>query len=498
MELKSVLLVRVSSTIDKHVEHPQFFDPCYPLKYIQAGLRHYPGVAVQLLDCWVCQLDLRELTEHARHVQPDLLVVSTSSFDVHVADQLASNLKQMAKPPIIVGIGQGYYLNNGVNRYDCKDYDAILLGEPEEAFFRLFEQALEADRDSWKDRIGYYRGQYVDGHQFLVTNPDNLAFPTYTHEELEAYRSIFPIRLPLRVTWGYTIGMRGCPHHCVFCSEVMRTSVGRKLRRRSAGNVADEFEHLARQGVNIVSFQDDSFSAHRGFVQAICRELIARNSIMPWMARVRVDELDFQLLQLMHRAGCVMLGIGVESGSPRIIEAMRKTDKPQVWVDRCRRVFRWTRQLGIGTNAYYVIGNPTETAEEIEQTIRLALELNSDSIQVHFYTPYPGSKAWELSKQQIGQASSKEMFHYAVPRFTLSKVPVEQLVKLRSNFYRRYIFRPEFALQHLRAHWRFYRHNPDIFKTLLGIRKIFWNRHGKSDKAVEAAPTERFCLKPNY
>ena len=90
-----------------------------------------------------------------------------------------------------------------------------------------------------------------------------------------------------------------------------------------------------------------------------------------------------------------MLGIGVESGCQRIIEDMDKTRKKRPWPELCRRVFGWARELGIGTNAYYVIGNPTETRQEIEQTIRLAQDLNSDSIQVHFYTPYPGSKAWE-------------------------------------------------------------------------------------------------------
>jgi radical SAM superfamily enzyme YgiQ (UPF0313 family) len=253
----------------------------------------------------------------------------------------------------------------------------------------------------------------------------------------------------------------------------MRVSVGKKLRRRSPQSIADEFEHLAKQGVNIVSFQDDSFSAHRGFVQGVCNELMARRSIMPWMARVRVDELDYRLLKLMKQAGCVMLGIGVEAGSQRIIDNMMKTKRKEPWADLCRQVFRWTRELGIGTNAYYVIGNPTETREEIQQTIRLALELNSDSIQVHFYTPYPGSKAWNRFKEQMNGTECGEMFHYATPKLALSEVPIDELVKIRSEFYRSYILRPRFAMEHLWRYGRFYRHNADILRTLLGIRKLF-------------------------
>ena len=124
------------------------------------------------------------------------------------------------------------------------------------------------------------------------------------------------------------------------------------------------------------------------------------------MARVRVDELSYDLLDLMKKAGCVMLGLGVESGSERIIKIIKKQQGSKPWLELCRQAFGWTRALGIGTNAYYVLGNPTETREEIEQTIRLALELNSDSIQVHFYTPYPGSSAWEEYRDQLDRVRS--------------------------------------------------------------------------------------------
>lgn len=151
---------------------------------------------------------------------------------------------------------------------------------------------------------------------------------------------------------------------------------------------------------------------------------------------------------------------------------MKKQENPKPWLDLCRQVFRWTRALGIGTNAYYVIGNPTETREEIEQTIRFALELNSDSIQVHFYTPYPGSQAWEEYQDQLAGCDPAAMFHYAKPNFSIAAVPPDELVKIRSQFYRRYLFRPIFALNHFRRHGAFYLKNLDILWTLLGIRKV--------------------------
>jgi anaerobic magnesium-protoporphyrin IX monomethyl ester cyclase len=472
LSIRTILLIRVSSSVDKDVEHPQFFDPPYALKCIQAGLEKKPDLGVHLLDCWIRPMNTSALLDYSASVKPDVVVVSASSFDIDVADQYVNAVKMQERPPLIIGIGQGFYHHRDLAREQTEKYDAILLGEPEQEFFKLFDMISSNGRDStgWKT---YYRESFDSGKRFLVEEPDRLEFPSYTADELSAYQSIFPVQVPHRVVWGYLVATRGCPHNCMFCSEVMRVSVGKKLRSRSAASVADEMEYLAKQGVNICSFQDDSFSANRKFMQSLCEELINRNSKMPWMARVRVDELNYELLTLMKKAGCVMLGIGVESGSERIIKAMHKQGASRSWIELCRQVFSWTRELGIGTNAYYVIGNPTETREEVEQTIQLALELNSDSIQVHFYTPYPGSQAWELYKGQLDDSVSKQLYHYAEPLLSLAAVSPQELVKLRSSFYKRYLFRLRFALRHLRRYGIFYLHNPDILGSLLGIRKIF-------------------------
>jgi len=470
MELNSILLLRVASVTDK-VDHPQFFDPPYTLKYLQAGLQQDPALTVHLLDGWIAPRSVSQLLDYTASVQPDVLVVSASSFDVDVSNAFVAALKKHPKAPLVIGIGQGHYLNRDTKNGCEALYDAILLGEPEEELFKLLAwlRRSDASEAGWRT---HYHQCYAADERFAVQDPDRLPFPSYTPAELKAYKSIFPVQLRQRVVWGFLIGTRGCPYPCNFCSEVMRVSTGTKIRGRSAANVADEMAHLERQGVNICSFQDDSFSSNRRFVRALCEELIARHSTMPWMARVRADEVDYDLLALMKQAGCLMLGMGVEAGTQRIIDTIQKNFTPKPWLERCRQAFRWTRELGIGTNAYYIIGNPTETREEIEHTIRFAQELNSDTIQVHFYTPYPGSAAWKQYFYQMQDADLTRMFHYATPVFPVAAVPTEELVHLRAQFYRRYIFRPKFIVQHFWRHAGFYWHNPDVFWSLLGIRKV--------------------------
>jgi len=91
---------------------------------------------------------------------------------------------------------------------------------------------------------------------------------------------------------------------------------------------------------------------------------------------------------------------------------------------------------------------------------------------VHFYTPYPGSAAWKQYLYQLQDAEPTKMFHYATPVLPMAAVPTEELVQLRAQFYRRYIFRPKFMVQHFWRYAGFYWHNPDVFWSLLGIRKV--------------------------
>jgi hypothetical protein len=89
------------------VDPPQFFDPPYPLKNLQAGLASYQNLRVNILDCWIRPVGVEHMLEHTAKVRPDLVVLSASSFDVNVADDFVASLKRQNGGPLLVGIGQG-------------------------------------------------------------------------------------------------------------------------------------------------------------------------------------------------------------------------------------------------------------------------------------------------------------------------------------------------------------------------------------------------------
>ena len=104
MKIQSVLLLRVSSHVDKEVDHPQFFDPPYPLKYLQVGLKTYPDLKIDLLDCWIRPMGVERMLDYSAGIRPDLVVISASSFDVDVANQYVATLKAHKGQPDWAGI----------------------------------------------------------------------------------------------------------------------------------------------------------------------------------------------------------------------------------------------------------------------------------------------------------------------------------------------------------------------------------------------------------
>jgi hypothetical protein len=196
MVLDSIVLLRVASGTDK-VDHPQFFDPPYTLKYLQAGLQQDPTLTVHLLDSWITPQSVSQLLDYMASVRPAVIVISASSFDVGVSNAFVAAVKKHHKAPLVIGIGQGHYLNRDIKNGCEALYDAILLGEPEEELFNLLAWLRQSDatEEGWRT---HYHQRYAADERFAVQDPDRLPFPSYTPAELQAYKSIFPHSIELR------------------------------------------------------------------------------------------------------------------------------------------------------------------------------------------------------------------------------------------------------------------------------------------------------------
>jgi radical SAM superfamily enzyme YgiQ (UPF0313 family) len=215
---------------------------------------------------------------------------------------------------------------------------------------------------------------------------DALPFPALDKVDVTRYR-YHPRRAhPI----SSVMTSRGCPFSCTFCFR----SLGSRWRKRSARNVVEEIAWQVRAlGVREIAIYDDNFSLDRERVLAICEGIVAAgiDVAIQFTNGLRIDNLDAEVLAALKRAGTWLIAVAPETGSTRVMEmAGKRTD-----LDRVRATVRECKRLGIRTFGFYMIGFPTETDDEVEQTIALARELDTDMVQFARVIPFKGTAMFD-------------------------------------------------------------------------------------------------------
>ena len=190
---------------------------------------------------------------------------------------------------------------------------------------------------------------------------------------------------------------RGCPSRCNFCVSP-QTMHGPKYRLRTPENVVGEFEYIAEHfpDVKEVVIEDDTFTANKKRVMDICRLLVKKklNKRLKWLCNARVN-LDLETMQEMKKAGCRLIIPGIESGNQQILNNIKKGTT----LEQIERYVKNAKKAGLLIHACYMVGNKGETKETMENTLKLALKLNTDTAQFFPLIPYPGTEAYEWARE---------------------------------------------------------------------------------------------------
>lgn len=459
MYTEKVSLIRLDLQNSKNIKHPHHCSPPFSLKYLEAILKERGFEDIRLYDAMPGRIRNEEVLAGQLSREPDFVVYTVNVTTVKELRAFNARLKK-THSALTVAMG------SIDPRFVPPDLDIYLPGEAEVETAQLIQRIVSGESDAAAEIARY--AKYKEGPQpnFLVHDLDEMPFPVYTRQEIKDYRFIYPVRMGKKLRWGHVLSSRGCPYKCTFCSPVTRESYGAKARLRSAANVVDEIERLKEQGVNMISFDDDLLTITRRHITELCDELIRRDVRINWLAHSRIDNIDYELLHKMKEAGCVLLRFGVESGSARIVASLTKSFKKIDWNDQARRIFRYARELDIATHALLIIGSPTETEAEIQETFQLVKEINPDIMQIHFFSPYPGSISYEQLKTELNEEQVMDMFHYEVPRKTIGALNSQRLGEIRSDLYKRIFLNPRFFFSHMRKYFRFYVTNLDVFYRL--------------------------------
>lgn len=249
--------------------------------------------------------------------------------------------------------------------------DHIVIGEGERAILDIVEGTT--DRIIRKEPIRDLDELPMPAYDYFVDLPYDFSVQWFSEQPVFTMNT-----------------SRGCPFQCAFCS--VGSVWGHRYRYFSAGRVIEEVKYLAeRYEAEGIYFREDNFTVNRQRVIDFCQGLHKANLDVRWMCETRIDALDHDLLKLMHQAGCRALYIGVESGVQRLLDFMNKG----ITIKQTEAVFRWCNELGINTYASFIVGVPTETSQEREQSIEFSQKIKATTCCFNVFVGIPRSPLYD-------------------------------------------------------------------------------------------------------
>jgi radical SAM superfamily enzyme YgiQ (UPF0313 family) len=307
------------------------------------------------------------------------------------------------------------------------DADFIVDGEPEAALIRLV--GGEALRGT------------VPSPQ--IEDLDTLPFPNW--ELLLGARRRVRVPFAGRPAGGAlpVLASRSCPEFCTYCPHRIQS----QWRARSVGNILDELSYLqdTRGSLHIV-FRDPLFSQERDRVLDLCDGIRARGLRHTFECETRLDRLDVDLLDTMHRAGLRAMSFGVESLAPATLKKVGRRPIPEA---HQRAIVARCRELGIVTAAFYVLGFGEDTWASINATVDYSIELGSTVAQFKVLTLYPGTPLFKRMAATITE-TDWERFDGFTPTFNHESLTHSELRFLLGSAYTRFYMRPSFLANYLR------------------------------------------------
>ena len=403
---------------------------CFERGGAECRLVDYPGEG----------LDEDALACDVRKWQPDLVLLSVTTPGFEDDMRVVPVIRQAAPDTIIAAKGAHF---NTLDRQALErhaDLDLALRGEFEPACQEL------AEGRAWGEIAGMcFRGgesgNFRDGEGIIVRTPDRPFINDLDTLPLPA-RHLANNALYARPDTGEQqttiITHRGCPYACIFC--LANQVAGRRNRVRSPASVLPEIDEcVERHGIRNFLFRSDLFTADRQWVLDLCAEIERRELDVAWCCNSRVDTVDPETLAAMKRAGCWIVAYGVESGVQEVLDRIgKRTD-----LESARRAMAMTRQAGLLSSIYFVIGLPCDNAETLAASERFARELDPDVLEVFYAYPFPGTPLYaEGVRLGLLEAGEIPRSAYDEPAMASLHLSRSELARARTRALRRFYLRP--------------------------------------------------------
>ena len=362
-------------------ERKCFFSPMPPLGLASiAAVAEEHGYTVKIVDFQYYNGDFR--TDLLRW-NPKIIGIGGTTPTRMESFRIARMSKEMLPevPVVYGGPHATFTVDDTLNNISAIDF--IVQGEGEYSFLKLCHKfAGRRDVD-----LATVRGlAFRSGDGITAIPPERIndlnALPMPARHLFEHEYSMSIDFLGLEADFLMT--SRGCPVTCTFCSASRMFPGG--VRLRSIDLVKKELDILlSRKPIKALKIFDSTFTADRNHVREFC-EMIKPYGLF-WECELRVDTVDFDLLQMMKHAGCFLVDIGMETSNEQLLKGIAK----KISVAQVDNVLRWCRELDIKTKLFFIFGHLGETRRECSNDLayirkhRKEIRVFANSMGMHVY-----------------------------------------------------------------------------------------------------------------
>jgi len=331
------------------------------------------------------------IIEEIKRQKPDLVGMSFLSTTSYPYAKILARKIRAADDKVRLAFGGVFAtLNAQLVKLQCPEVDFVCRGDGEQLILDLLKNL---DNPAAVPGVTWAKdGKLMNNlSRPLERALDQWPFPDRESLKLDFVESM-PLDVPVVLSLERFTTMqtsRGCPWPCVFC-DIPIFNEG-KWRSRSAESVVAEFKQLKEQGYGAVYFVDDHFLLQPKRIEAICKGLIENDIKIAWGCEGRVDSVCQHLFPAMAKAHCRTLMFGIESGSQKILDRLKKEQT----LEEVKNAVVHAKKSGIEiVHGFFVVGVPGETVEDIRATMKFAAELPLDTFGFNRLCVYRGTPLW--------------------------------------------------------------------------------------------------------
>ena len=328
----------------------------------------------------------KNVEKNFKSFRPDIVGITAVSQNFNYAIRHAKMARCYELPTMVGGVHVSI-----IPESLTKDMNVGCIGEGELAVVELMKvfqkhKGFPSDELEKIDGIVFWeKGKLIKTRQRLSIRDMDQLIP-YPDRTLEG-----PVK------HAYVFSSRGCPYRCVFCAS---SRYWNQVRFFSPEYVFSELEKLSKEsGVKMISFYDDLFVADKKRLHDIAT-LVEQSGLaekIKFTCSCRSNLVTEDIVADLKRMGVVSVGMGLESGNPRILHYLKGK---KVTIEDNRRAIELLTSAGIKANASFVIGSPDETEKEIMDTYDFIRKSKLSFVDTYVLTPYPGTPIWDFAKSR--------------------------------------------------------------------------------------------------